>query len=219
MSRKKQIAREKRIEKEKEIAQAKIKNSKFKQKLLTAGAILTGLTLAYVGIEKYKSNNLETTKIVYSEVKTSPELENARKNTNLRQSYLESLVSSNDIPFSSGVIYDADGKKMLEYMRNLISRVETNQTEINIALDQVRKSMQDQKTPVKTPEVFNLSGEDIKSPIYVNKIMFEDKQLVWLTSKELKHILIHHEGRHAEQFSKGLNKLGYISKEKILQGV
>jgi hypothetical protein len=108
---------------------------------------------------------------------------------------------------------------MLDYYKNLISNCETNPVEVELALEKVRKSLKDPNTPIKTPEVFDLSGQGIKPPIYVNRLLFEGKDPLCSTSEDISHIIKYHEGRHAEQFSRGLKALGYLDKERILPAI
>ena len=205
MSRKKQIARQKRLREQEISEQINIKAKQKRNKILTTlASIGTALVLGYSSLN-YFSRDFK--------------LENAKEHPEARQAYLESLVSSNDIPYSKGIVYDSDGKKMLEDYRNLISTIETNPVEIELALKKVTESMKDPNTPIKTPEIFDISGQGIKPPIYVNRLLFEDKTPIYESSKDIAHIIKYHEGRHAEQFSRGLKELGYLSKEEILEGI
>jgi hypothetical protein len=219
MGRKKQLGQQRRFEEEK-LEEIKLEGRRIQKKIIIAAAsVIAGLAIGYSAINSYLSKNQEKGSAIYAEQRVSPDLERARANPNLRQAYLESLVSSNDIPYSSGVIYDPDGQKMLEYYRNLISNVETNPAEIEIALEKVRQSLKDPNTPIKTPEFFDLSGQGIKPPIYVNKLLFEANEPLCSTSEDMAHVIRYHEGRHAEQFSVGLIALGYLDKGTILRGI
>jgi len=145
-------------------------------------------------------------------------LQKAIETPSLRQTYLDNLISSNNIPFSSGVIYDPDGRKMRDYYLKLLTSNEANPQEIQTAMESVEASINDQKNTIRTPTIIELNGTKIRAPIYLNEAFFSPQSSL-LNSQDTKHIIEKHEGRHTEQAYSGLEKLGYMNEKTVISGM
>jgi hypothetical protein len=200
MGRKQKLREQRKLEEVLEQTNINKNKQKINRFLTTLATITAALTIGYVSLNYFTSDL---------------NLENARRNPEARQKYLDNLVSTNDIPYTSGIIYDETGEKMPKYIASILKNHNVPENEIEEAIIEPKKLVANGNFDAKTPEVFDFSGEGIKPAIYIGKKLFEEKY----SESEIKNCIIYHEGRHAEQFSRGLEALGYIDKQTIKDGL
>ena len=210
MNRKKQLGQQRRIEEEK-LEQLEIQTQHLKRKFIGATAGLAiFLTLGYTVINSHVSKSQgkshERPGIDFIE-RESPDqfLLQARTNANVRQAYLDRLVSSNEIPYSSGIVYDEDGTKGRVYIENLLRSHNVSESEVEAFS---KKLVSTGNFNARVHEIFLFKGEGIKPPIFAGRLFFTNSNS---TSREIKHILKYHEARHAELFSRGYGALSYLN--------
>ena len=130
-------------------------------------------------------------------------LQEARKEQSKRQGFLDDLLSKEKIPYCSGVVYDNDGTKLERYVSNEISSFSQNSRERNVG--DYRASITKGLYNAMTPEVFQLSGLNRPSKIFVGRLIFEGKGFEYIGTNEFKHIITVHEAVHARQHALGLS--------------
>lgn len=131
----------------------------------------------------------------------------------IRQKYLDDLLKTNQIPYCSGVVYDHTGDKIVDYIRSELASFSLSSSEKQAMLSSYASQFQGGKYDVKTPEILELSGKGRSSKIFVGRELFE--VYTNLTSQDIRHILVAHEGRHAYQHAQGPP---FFPKEKLLEG-
>ena len=129
-----------------------------------------------------------------------------------RQSFLTELVANANIPFCAGVVYDPTGDKLIAYSRNDLRSMGTAERTIDVLLRPYEKRFGDGNYRAKTPDVFDLSGQDRSSKVFVGRKLFEKSP--HYTDEDLRCILIAHEGRHVHQHAKGLE---HLDRDTIVQ--
>ncbi len=188
-------------------------------KNLTYGIIISGLIAgaSYLNRNEQIKENDEVKTVQARNQKEKEKswvsLEEARKNPEKRQAYLNWLLRTNQIPYCSGVIYDHDGSKIVEYVKAEVQLIEKN-PKLEEIMHPYENAFKGGNYDAKTPEILELSGLNKKSKIFIGRKMFEE--FGYLTEEDIKHIIVAHEGRHTEQHAKGLE---YISKDRLLEAV
>ncbi|MEK6885434.1 MAG: hypothetical protein AABX17_00540 [Nanoarchaeota archaeon] len=220
MGRKKQLGKERRV-----LEQAKqIQNQRnyTKKALIIGAASLIGCAiLGYNALQdnfsrKYQEHNANTRISFLEKTIASPELIEARANSEKRQQYLDNLLTNSKMPYVSAVIYDERDAKLIDYYKTLLSGDNLSNDKMNERLSEILRTTLKSKNAVQTPEIFDFNGQGIKPPIFVRSKLFRDRNL---TDEEIKHIITVHEARHAEQFAMGLKQLGYTDEKILLKGI
>jgi len=225
MGRKQKIKIQRKIEEARQIEIQNQQKAKRRKLIQSASLAIAFLTAGYITIssikEYFSMHKIYQPKLFLSSEKniSDNELAEAIKNPKLRQKYLESLISSNDIPYSSGVIYDPDGRKIKEYILKIIHNFEKDPSKIKAVIADIENYIRDPEVNIRTPEILQLSGSGIKPPIFVDYKLFESPNVLFRNSRDIAHIIKYHEGRHAEQFARGLEALGYINTQTIVKGL
>ena len=202
-------------------AERKVNKLNSTQKYPSSKLIVVGtLSAAVLGYVTYYSYSNYSTSEPVQVINESQEafvysLENrlnvARKDYPKRQYYLNNLLQGITIPYCSGVIYDHDGSKILDYLRSEmesfgIPKKELEEEIIKFQELQVKGGYYN----ANTPEILQLSGMNRDSKIFIGRRIFEFEELTYLTGEDIKHIIVAHEGRHVIQHAKGL---GYLDRE------
>jgi len=130
-----------------------------------------------------------------------------------RSSFLTKLVADENIPFCDGVVYDPTGDKLIASLRTDLQSMNTAEKTIETLLRPYEKEFGDGNYRVKTPDVFDLSGQGRSSKIFVGRELFEE--FPHYTNEDLRCIVAIH-GRHVHQHAKGLE---HLDKETIVQAV
>lgn len=138
------------------------------------------------------------------------------KDSNLRQGYLEEIIKGRDMPWCSGVVYDSDGSKIINFIRTEVGTLEKDESVIDESIKEYEKLFQGGYYDAKTPEILELSGTKRKTKIFVGRQFFEDSKLAYISSKDFESIIANHENHHTIQYATGL---GLKDKSSILNGV
>ena len=139
------------------------------------------------------------------------QFEEARKHPEKRQAYLDRLFGNGKIPYCDGVIYDEDGLKIIEFLKEEIRAF--GETPTDQHLIQFKNIFKGGNYEAKTPEVFQLGGKGRSTKIFLGKKHFEEQEL---TAQDFKHIIQVHEAKHAYQHGKGISQI--IPVEEIVKG-
>jgi hypothetical protein len=220
MGRKKQLGKERRIiEQTKQIQNQR--NYKRNALIIGAGSLIGCAILGYNALyntisKKQSATDTNPQLSILEQTVASPELQEARINPEKRQAYLDNLLTNSRMPYVSGVIYDKEGTKLINYVKSLLEGDNLSTDEMNELMSDTLKEINKSGNHAQTPEIFEFNGQGIKPPIFVRSKLFQDKTLA---DEEIKHIITVHEARHAEQFAKGLNQLGYIDEKLLKVGV
>ena len=172
---------------------------------LIGGAVLTAvIAIPVIYTSHHRENNNPIT------VGAGSVAEDSRVISEKRQVYLDDLLKGIEIPFCSGVFYDHDGSKIVDY---LISEVQDKGMPLdNQTINFYKEKFRNGNYNSEVPEIFDFSEKGKKSPIFVGRTLFKNKT----GSLDFKYILVAHEGRHAEQHARGI---GYFNKEELIEGV
>lgn len=133
--------------------------------------------------------------------------DNARSTHSLRQQFLDQLVSTNQIPYCTGVVYDHDGSKIQAYFQSV------GATEF---IGGKASVFHNGNYDIKTPDVLNRAGQGHAVPIFVGRQPFEANSFSYMNAEDLRHIIVAHEGQHCQQHAKGLP---YLSPSETLAGL
>ena len=149
---------------------------------------------------------------------SSVTLSDARTNASVRQRFLNALVKKDEIPGCSGVVYDHDGHTIIQYIQQ-----QAELTERALGLSGSRQIIGEDlegfrggNYDVKTPDILELSGQGKSVPIFVGRQFFESKECSYLTTPEMRAVLVFHEGEHVRQHREGFP---YLSKQEIRESL
>ena len=164
---------------------------------------------------------LIATPLTYHYVSSRPDifsslvtLSDARRDSSVRQRFLNTLVKKDEIPGCAGIVYDHEGTQIIEYINQQIAIAQrlTNLKDSPESIGENLDSFKGGNYDVKTPEILQLSGQGRTVPIFVGKQFFESKEFSYLSAPEMKAVLVFHEGEHVRQHRDGFP---YLSKEEI----
>lgn len=174
------------------------------------------LTLAVAGARWYFSRNQQRTPQITAleNRQAALTLEDARNHQEKRQQFLDDLLHGYTIPACSGVIYDHNGEKIINYLERetKLAKQRTGKTAQEQYIGGEREAFREGKYDIKTPDVLDLSGEGRSVPIFVGRNIFEGKDFSYLTENDLRAIIVVHESEHVRQHQKGFP---YLSKNEI----
>ncbi|PIN93377.1 hypothetical protein COU54_03190 [Candidatus Pacearchaeota archaeon CG10_big_fil_rev_8_21_14_0_10_31_24] len=128
-----------------------------------------------------------------------------------RQEYINFLLRNDEIPFCSGVIYDHDGTEVADYMYSEFLDAGGKASEK--AKEGFRKRYPNGEFFAKSPWVVQLSERKRNSKTFVGRKFFETHSE--FDSRDLRHCIVAHEGRHVEQHAFGT---GYLTKQEAMDG-
>lgn len=131
----------------------------------------------------------------------SPQLIDARQNFALRQGYLDRLLAGERIPYCERVVYDHDGTKILAHMESRLRNRGHALQHIPALMQPHRAVFLGGNYQGRVPHLLEQIGEGRYTTIFLGRDTFEVP--THLTDADLKHLIVAHEGRHAEQHAKG----------------
>jgi hypothetical protein len=196
------------------------KNMPNINKIINLGLTLIATSaIGYIALDSWLSKKSEITneqtQINLEQKCLSQELREAIKDPKKRQTYLDRLLTNASMPFVSTVIYDSEGKKLVDYLRALAEARGIANEDLESSLEETKRIALKGEFDAKTPEIFDFSGEGIKPPIFIGKKLFTGQY----SDLEIRTCIYAHEARHAEQIALGLERLGYLKKETILKAI
>lgn len=166
--------------------------------MVAAGIVAAGVGTAwYIArpTESSGSGRIETVEAKVLPVEARIPLENAKKNPQIRQRYLDDLLKGVNILNCEGVVYDGDGKKFEDYMRKLITARESDPIMVSMLVDDAIGHIKGGDCDANTPEIFEESME--KTPIFIGRWFFDNSGYSEFNEADIKSIIVYHEGRHA----------------------
>lgn len=186
------------------------------------GAVLAGIVF-FPQQSTPSSHNAEVAqhKLIQQRKKPSEVIDHTQ-----RQAYLDNLLQGIELPYCSGVIYDNDGSKIVDYIESELS-IRLSRINDSTFKDISREEALAQEMPLherlynggwygaKVPEVVELSDEEKNSPIFVGRRYFEDDSFDHLTANDLSHLIAVHENKHVLQHAFGLP---FASSDEIING-
>lgn len=148
----------------------------------------------------------------------SEALKEARKDSSprVRQQFLDDLLRDVSIPYCSEVVYDPDGVKSYDYLREVVGAEEPDRRIVDLVAKKSLERVRKKRFQVYT---LGLMTESKRNPIpkmFVSGYLFKDHLY---NDVNIKHIFKYHEGRHCEQYFKGLEALGYIDDSALFDGL
>ena len=188
--------------------------------LLMGGVICLCIFTGYQYIIRQEPNRESNNhRNLTSLVQSSPRnisLDDARRESTKRQTFLNELVKGIEIPYCDGVFYDHSGELILNYFDEEIKKTTLGKKVEVLYIGEQRKAFENGQYDVKTPSVLDRSEEGRKSPIFVGRKFFEDHSINYLTKEDMKEIIVSHEGEHVIQHALGVPNL---KKEFILNAI
>ncbi len=184
---------------------AKPKSNRFNRWIYT-GLVSAGLAAAGLVYQANKSNQIAVNDKNYTSITQSLEnkvesqaLVETRNDYTKRQEYLDNLLRGITIPYCSGVVYDHDGTKIIEYIRSELIEAGASKEDITLHLNEYKDSFSDGDYDAKVPKLLQLAAMNRASKIFIGRKLFEEYSLL---DSDVRNIL-YHEGRHAVQQAKG----------------
>jgi len=120
------------------------------------------------------------------------------------------------MPWCSGVVYDVDGSKIIDFIKTEVRTLEKDESVIDESVREYEKLFRGGNYDAKTPEILELSELGRKTKIFVGRQFFEDSKLVYISGKDFECIIANHENHHTIQYATGL---GLKDKQSILNGI
>lgn len=188
-------------------------------------ALLLGSALAVGGVffynKMYDSNkkaeivNLQPVKSSSDNIIPAPSFDEAKRESSKRQQFLDYLLRTNTIPYCDGIVYDGDSSRASEYMyKSLVSNgFDKEQARI---IRSAFKIKTDGKFDLMVPSFIDYRGKGLHTKIFVGKDVFEGNESNYLTSEDLRHMIVSNGGRQTEIYSKGSD---HISTEELTKGL
>ena len=135
---------------------------------------------------------------------------------NERDQLAKDLSSELEIPFSSGVVYDHDGSKILDHIEELM-KAEPDETIRTEVVNKYRNIFLNRGYSARVPYI-NISGKlgYDKAPIFLGKLIFEHPVFSGYTVRDLRSVVEKHEHVHCEQNAKGY---WFVEKEDFHKGI
>ncbi|MBI2662881.1 hypothetical protein HYX11_05480 [Candidatus Woesearchaeota archaeon] len=146
-------------------------------------------------------------------------LEQARRDVNKRQQYLEELLQDTILPYCDGVEYDHDGDKIKAYQNGQLVQ-SNNYFQLNVlAREKKEEKTKGGKYHAYTPSVLNRRGRGEHTKIFAGQSLFSGD--ICTTDDDILVILAIHEYRHVLQYARGMPEdaiVGSSLSERVVQG-
>ncbi|MBI3033302.1 hypothetical protein HYY69_07535, partial [Candidatus Woesearchaeota archaeon] len=123
-------------------------------------------------------------------------LEQARRDSSLRQIYIDQIAAGISLPYLEGIVYDHDGSKLLEQTYQDLIKQGVDQQVITFIMTQRKQQLGDGSYAAMTPHPHFTRGRKESSTIFMGRRIFEGN------AHEIEEDVIatvYHESRHAVQ--------------------